>query len=591
MTPIRSSLLLVLLSVLLLASCIERVTYTPLDDPPPPPTPSAPVLRFPPNNSYRGSVITGSLRPSFQWETSTWSGPEAIRYELQFATDRTFTTGVTTVQTTGTSHQPTANLDASRTAPVGARYFWRVKACVADACSEQSPTWWVNVGRTERDINGDGFADVVTAASGNGASSTTAGRLYVFLGGRGTTFNNVPDTVASNVWYQVAVAAGDLNADGFADLIVRSATNQAGDGSRVVVLFGGASVTLDTVPDGVLVDATSPRSFGTPMVGAGDLDSDGFDDLAVHASVGNSGRVEIYLGGSGAAFDSTSDATFSAPAVNDAFGAALDSAGDVNGDGYADLIVGAHYTSVAGASSGRAYVFFGGQAPLDLVPDGVFGGAAEGDEFGRSVSSAGDVNGDGFSDVVIAAHQNDSSGSNAGRAYVYFGSVGDSMDTTTDGVMSGATADDHAGWTVASAGDINGDGYGDIAVTSIRAAPTSFLRGRVTIYLGAAGGELEAAADTILDGEADGDLFGERVVAADANGDGFDDLMVSAHNNDAIAFAAGRAYVFLGAAGQTLEPNPDGVLNGVGVDDVFGKVAQRVLPKRRCYARRATSLR
>ena len=133
----------------------------------------------------------------------------------------------------------------------------------------------------------------------------------------------------------------------------------------------------------------------------------------------------------------------------------------MNGDGYADVIVGASGSDAGGADAGRAYVFFGGPG-LDAVPDLTLTGAAAGDYFGGSVGAAGDVNGDGYADVIVGAGQNDAGGSNAGRAYVYFGGPG--MDAVADVTLTGAAAGDIFGFAVGTAGDVNGDGHDDVVV-------------------------------------------------------------------------------------------------------------------------------
>ena len=180
-------------------------------------------------------------------------------------------------------------------------------------------------------------------------------------------------------------------------------------------------------------------------------------------------------------------------AVYDGAGQAVSSAGDVNGDGFDDLIVGADGGDDGGAYAGEAYVVFGtaggfgldvaGRQVIDLTgltaAEGfIIQGDAASDFAGHSVSSAGDVNGDGFDDLIVGAGGGDDGGNNAGEAYVVFGTgAGFGVDvagrqvidltglTAAQGfIIQGDTVYDNAGFSVSSAGDVNGDGFDDLIV-------------------------------------------------------------------------------------------------------------------------------
>ena len=155
------------------------------------------------------------------------------------------------------------------------------------------------------------------------------------------------------------------------------------------------------------------------------------------------------------------DLTLTGAAANDSFGAAVSGAGDVNGDGHADVIVGAIYNDAGGFDAGRAYVYYGGSG-ADAVADLTLTGAATGDYFGLRLSKAGDVNGDGYGDVIVGAYSNDAGGANAGRAYVYYGGPG--ADAVADLTLTGAAANDQFGVSVSGAGDVDGNGFADVIV-------------------------------------------------------------------------------------------------------------------------------
>ena len=361
--------------------------------------------------------------------------------------------------------------------------------------------------------------------------------------------------------------AGDLNGDGFADFIVGAYQCDAGglDAGRAYVYYGGRP--LDAKPDLYLTGEAPGDLFGVSVASAGDVNHDGFPDLIVgahenDAGGANAGRAYIYLGGPRA--DSKPDFILTGEAAGDAFGYSVASAGDMNGDGNADVIVGAYENSAKGSGAGRAYVFFGGPG-MDNVPDLVLTGETAGDYFGISVSSAGDVNGDKYGDVIVGAYQSDFGGIDAGRAYVFFG--GPRPDDRPDLILTGAAAGDAFGFSVASAGDVNKDGFGDMIVGAYHNDAGGADAGRAYIYLG--GPRPDARADLVLTGDAPGDAFGFSVApAGDVNGDGFSDVIVGAYGNDAGGSAAGRAYVYFG--GTVLDAVSDFTFTGEASLDNLG---------------------
>ncbi|MCK4257236.1 FG-GAP repeat protein, partial [candidate division WOR-3 bacterium] len=150
-------------------------------------------------------------------------------------------------------------------------------------------------------------------------------------------------------------------------------------------------------------------------------------------------------------------------AVNDNFGNSASCVGDVNGDGYKDIIVSAPRHNFGGnTEAGAAYIFFGGSS-MDSIFDVKMGGEAEEDNFGYSASCAGDVNGDGYDDVIVGSPRYNFGGNTgAGAAYIFLG--GSSMDSIFDVKMGGEAIKDIFGYSVSCAGDVNGDGYDDVIV-------------------------------------------------------------------------------------------------------------------------------
>jgi hypothetical protein len=304
-----------------------------------------------------------------------------------------------------------------------------------------------------------------------------------------------------------------------------------------------------------------------------DIDDDGFDDIVVGAPAnGGVGRVYGFLGSASPAVARSgggADFAIDGEAAADLFGFAVANAGDVDGDGFDDLIVGAPGNDTAGADAGRAYLFFG-----FATPSGVFGagsasilltGETAGDEFGFSVDSAGDVNGDGFDDVVVGARGGD-------KAYVFFGGSGlpgAIGAAAADIVLTGEAGGDFFGISVSGGADVNGDGFDEVIVgASLAGNGKAYLFYGSTTPPAAIGA---AAAGTIITGEVGFPALGVSVsTARDVNADGFGDVIVGAHAGGA---ATGKAYILLGSASPPAAlgaGSAEVVVTGEAVGDFFG---------------------
>ena len=462
------------------------------------------------------------------------------------------------------------------------------------------------------DVNGDGYDDfIIGAPQWSAGSQTYEGRNYVVFG----TSAGIPSTALANatagnggfiITGEVAddrtgvsvSSAGDLNGDGLADLLVTSRLfDFGGAGSqnigRSYVVYGKTdtnAVALTAVAAGsggfAINGQSAGDNAGISVSAAGDVNGDGISDLVIGAwgwpNVAYTGRSYVVFGSTGnaavnlsAVAGGTGGFAMTGEAAGDRSGYAVSNAGDVNGDGLADVIVGGYWADpTGGTDGGKSYVVFGktdGTAiNLSALTSGsstqgfVINGQAGSDLSGFSVSSAGDVNGDGLADLVVGAYQADpAGGTDAGKTYVVFGKASgavvnlSAVATGTGGfVINGQSASDNAGYSVSSAGDINGDGLADLIVSAWMADPvTGTDAGRAYVVYGQTGtGAIDLSTVAaglggfVINGQSAGDSLGYSVSAAgDINGDGYGDLIVGAYAADPNALNfAGKSYIIYG---------------------------------------------
>ncbi len=409
------------------------------------------------------------------------------------------------------------------------------------------------------DVNGDGYSDVIVGAPGYDNGESEEGRAFVYLGSASGPSTSPTWTAESDqatpglgpLFGHSVSTAGDVNGDGYSDVVVGAPNYDNGelDEGRAYVYHGSAG-GLSTSAAWTAESDQSGAGFAGSVAGAGDVNGDGYDDVVVGADAhanGESGEGRAFVYHGSAAGLATSPAwTAEGDQVGAEFGHSVATAGDVNGDGYADVVVGALFHDNGSTDEGRASVFLGSAAGLSTST----GWTAEGDQasaaFGSSVASAGDVNGDGYGDVVIGAVEFDNGEAGEGRAFLYLGSAGglsSGADWTAESDQGGALF----GHSVAGAGDVDGDGYGDLIVGARDFDAGEADEGRASIYHGSAAGLAAAAAWTAETGQ--GAWFGYSVATAgDVDGDGYGDVVVGAIFYDNGQPGEGRAFLYDGTA-------------------------------------------
>jgi serine/threonine protein kinase len=431
------------------------------------------------------------------------------------------------------------------------------------------PSWTIEGGRAREwlggqvvplgDIDRDGFADVAIAVQEYSRNLLHAGKVMIFTGSK-RSLGSIPwwagEGATASAYFGLYCAAGDVNGDGLPDFAASESGFFRGSDllGRVAVFLGSAKGLPASASQSIEGDTNDSR-FGN-AVAIADVNGDGYDDLIVgadswHLHLRDQGAAFLYLGGPRGLRREPSWRV-EGGRVGMHFGYPVTNVGDVNGDHYTDVMVGAPYWSSRRETGGAAFLFLGGPAGLSARPAWKAAGRKSSDFYGGVITGLGDVNGDGLADVAIGAPHADGRYEEEGRVEIYYGTRAGLMRQPA-WVATGFGTAARLGHSLSGGCDADGDGIPDLLVGSSGYTVSDSARGAgaVLLYRGTGHG-VERTPSWHAVETARGSGFGYRVaLVGDVDGSGVSSLVATAPWWSGTLAEQGRAYLFHGAPRRT----------------------------------------
>jgi hypothetical protein len=432
------------------------------------------------------------------------------------------------------------------------------------------------------DVNGDGLDDVLIGAYGAGRG----GKSYLIFGTR-TGWERTSSLSDSDVCFigedeggisgWAVSGAGDVNGDGYDDILIGDLQNSYEEylAGQTYLLLGRPNgwqkiMSLADADASFLGESRGDNS-GRSLSGARDINNDGYDDFVIGApgcekrgredQIENVGQSYLIFGKPEGWHMRTSlaaaDASFLGEKKNDWSGYSVVGAGDVNGDGFPDFLIGAPGNDDGGEDAGKTYLIWGRKAGWQMRMSlsraaASWIGEGTGDLSAASLSGGGDVNGDGYDDFLVGASWSGAGGYHAGQTYLVLGKAegwaSNRSLAEADASFVGESSEDASGFSVSVCGDANDDGYDDILIGANEPVDQDGRTGKAYLVLGRPHDWRKQTslveADILFSGEAHGDKCGSSGhLGGDIDGDDIDDIVIGSPYNSADSMWTGRTYL------------------------------------------------